>query len=82
MVAAPYALLAVAVVVGWLPAACVAAVAASLPGAAGLLAFASKHRANPETIRPLKKFAIKWHTPFGLALAAGLTFARRAAPLV
>jgi hypothetical protein len=29
--------------------------------------------------RPLKKYAIKWHTPFGLALALGLVWARRMA---
>lgn len=75
--AAPYLLLAGFVAAGWLPAACLAAVAASLPGARGLLKFGADNHLVPDAIKPLKKYAIKWHTPFGLALAAGLIWARR-----
>ncbi len=76
-VVAPYLLLAASVAAGWLPAACLAAALASLPGARGLLSFGAKNRLVPDAIRPLKKYAIKWHTPFGLALSAGLFLARR-----
>lgn len=76
--AAPYLMLAAAVAAGWLPAACLAAVLVSLPGARELLKFGAENRLVPNAIRPLKKYAIKWHTPFGLALATGLVWARRA----
>lgn len=76
VVAVPYLVLGVAAIKGWLPTACLVASAASVPFAVNLLTYAAKHRASLEDIRPLKKFAIKWHTPLGLALAAGLAFAR------
>lgn len=76
-IAVPYLVLGVAAAVGWLPTACLVASAASLPSANNLLSYAARHRASLEDIRPLKKYAIKWHTPLGLALAAGLIFARR-----
>lgn len=76
IVAVPYLVLGVAAIQQWLPTACLVASAASLPFAVNLLTYAAKHRASLEDIRPLKKFAIKWHTPLGLALAASLAFAR------
>lgn len=51
IVAAPYLLLAASVVAGWLPAACLAAAAVSLPGAAQLLRFCAEHRLVPDAIR-------------------------------
>lgn len=81
MVAAPYLLLAASVAAGWLPASCMAAALVSLPGARGLLQYCADNRRVPEAIAPLKRYAIKWHTPFGLALAAGLVWARRAGQL-
>ena len=49
--AAPNLLLAGSVAAGWLPAACLAAAAASLPGALQLLRFCAQHRLVPEAIR-------------------------------
>ena len=49
--AAPYLLLAGSVAAGWLPAACLAAAAASLPGALQLLRFCAQHHLVPEAIR-------------------------------
>ena len=51
IVAAPYLLLAGSVAAGWLPAACLTAAAASLPGALQLLRFCAQHRLVPEAIR-------------------------------
>jgi hypothetical protein len=51
IVAAPYVLLAGSVAAGWLPAACLAAAGASLPGAAQLLRFCAQHHVVPEAIR-------------------------------
>ena len=80
--ALPYLLLAASVAAGLLPAACLAAALISLPGAKALLDFAAQHRLVPDAIKPLKKYAIKWHTPFGLAVAAGLIWARRSSGLL
>jgi len=82
VVGLPYAALLASVATGWLPRACVIASLLSGPGALELLRYAREHASDPVRIRPLKKYAIKWHTPFGLALAAGLAYARRAAPLL
>lgn len=77
IVAAPYLLIGFAFLKGCLPLLCLGLSGISLPFGANLLKYASKHRASPEMIRPLKKFAIKWHTVLGCFLALGIGFDAR-----
>ena len=37
-----------------------------------MLSFCSKNLLDPEKVRPLKIFATKWHTIFGVTLATGI----------
>lgn len=77
IVAAPYLLIGLAFLKGWLPLLCLGLSGISLPFGAKLLKYASKHRASPEMIRPLKKYAIKWHTVLGCFLALGIVLDAR-----
>jgi 1,4-dihydroxy-2-naphthoate octaprenyltransferase len=62
---------------GALPLPALLATAASLPAARALLAFADANHADAAAIAPLKRYAVKWHIAFGLALVAGLALGRR-----
>lgn len=46
------------------------------PQAMELLDFAKRTHAVPEEVRPLKRYALRWHMALGAALAAGLAAAR------
>ena len=77
-VAAPYALLAGTAVGGFLPwSALVAASAFSFVPGRSFLAFAQDTHLDAERVKPLKRYAIKWHTAFGVGFSLALVAARR-----
>ncbi len=50
--------------------------------AMALVDFAKRTHEEPEAVRPLKRFALKWHMALGASLAAGLAIARLPATTV
>lgn len=75
---APYVVLGCAVQFGALPYSVflAAALLSVIPGRA-LLAFAQANHLDAERVTPLKRYAIKWHTAFGVGLCAGLCLCAR-----
>jgi hypothetical protein len=47
--------------------------------ARALLEFGARTHLEPEAVRPLKKYALKWHMALGAALAASLALSRHPA---
>ena len=73
-IAAPYAILAGAVVSGALPyLSFLAATALSVIPGRTFLAFARDTHLDAERVAPLKRYAIKWHSALGVGLALGLS---------
>lgn len=72
-VAATYAFAFGAVGCRWLPWTCVLTLPLSIPLARQMLQFCSDNYKVPAQIRPLKLYAVKWHTAVGLALCLGLS---------
>lgn len=70
--AAVYALVAVSMFTGWLPAACFGALCLVFPVVRDFLFFAEMNHTDLPVIRILKLHCIKVHTSIGLALAVGL----------
>ncbi|BDA50723.1 probable UbiA prenyltransferase domain-containing protein 1 [Coccomyxa sp. Obi] len=70
-----YLLLDVAAALSWLPLTCLFAQILSVPSAMALVDFGKRTHEEPELVRPLKRYALKWHMALGASLAAGLTIA-------
>ncbi|KIY95603.1 hypothetical protein MNEG_12357 [Monoraphidium neglectum] len=78
-VAAPYVLALAGAAAGALPLGVLAFSAFSLPAARDLVLFARENHRVAARIAPLKRYAIRWHVAFALALVAGLAQAAGAA---
>lgn len=75
---APYLILGGAVQLGALPyVGFLAAAALSVIPGRALIAFAHETHLDAERVMPLKRYAIKWHTAFGVGLCAGLCIAAK-----
>ncbi|KAK9917091.1 hypothetical protein WJX75_000805 [Coccomyxa subellipsoidea] len=71
-----HAFLDVAAALRWLPLTCMFAQILSVPSAMALVDFAKRTHLEPEEVRPLKRYALKWHMALGASLAIGLAAAR------
>lgn len=71
-VGAAYLLAIVAALMGMLPFSAWTSAVAAYGFANQMVALAEAHPDEPEKLRPLKQFAVKWHFSFGLLLAVGL----------
>ncbi|EIE20367.1 hypothetical protein COCSUDRAFT_57519 [Coccomyxa subellipsoidea C-169] len=77
-----YVFLDIAAALKWLPLTCLFAQILSVPSAMALLDFAKRTHQQPEAVRPLKRYALKWHMALGAALTAGFAAARLPAAAV
>ncbi|CAK0787294.1 hypothetical protein CVIRNUC_010512 [Coccomyxa viridis] len=66
----------------WLPLSCCLTQLLSVPAAMAMLDFAKQNHAIPEVIRPLKKYALKWHMAVAAGLALGFAIGRAPASAI